>query len=251
MKPYMMCRANNQNISNGVIGMKVEAVIICKDYSDFLQHTLPENMNFLDRVVVVTHPDDKQTKRLCAHYSVECIETKVMHDNGDKFNKGRAINLGLMHLRHEDWLLHLDADTLLPHDFRKRLYDTKLNQDNLYGADRLNVGTYENWMDHKHKIKPQFRHGFLVTPNREFPVGARLLHPEYGYCPIGYFQLWHASKNRRYPVIAGSAEHSDVVFAVQWARENRVLLPELFVHHLESESKFGQNWGGRKSKRFE
>lgn len=232
--------------------MIIEAVIVCKDYSDFLQHTLPENMNFIDRLVVVTHPDDKATKALCNKYSVDCVSTEVMHEDGDKFNKGRAINYGLMHLRNEDWLLHLDADIVLPHNFRKRLYDAKLNQSNIYGADRLNVGSYDNWVKHKDKNIPQHAHRFLVHANREFEMGARLLHQEYGYVPIGFFQLWHSSVNRRYPVVAGSAEHSDVVFGVQWPRQKRLLLPEFFCYHLESEGqKFGQNWSGRKSKKFE
>lgn len=231
--------------------MKIEAVIICKDYSDFLKHTLSSNMNHLDRIIVVTHPNDKKTQALCNHYSVDFIDTTVFHDNGDRFNKGRAINLGLSHLRHEDWLLHIDADVLLPHDFRRRLYDAKLNKSNIYGVDRLNVGSYENWMAHKEKIEPQHKYRFLVDAIKEFPMGSRLLHREYGYVPIGFFQLFHSSAHRKYPIIAGSAEHSDVLFGIQWAREHRILLPELFVFHLESDnSKFGANWQGRTTKEF-
>lgn len=232
--------------------MIIEAVIVCKNYSDFLAHTLPENLEHLDRVVVVTHPDDTDTMSLCSKYGVECLDTTVFHDDGDKFNKGRAINLGLAHLRHEGWLLHLDADVLLPPRFRQRLRDARLNQKNLYGADRQNVITYENYKEHKAKIVPQHKWKYLVEPIKEFPLGSRLLHMDYGYCPIGYFQLWHHTANRKYPVVAGSAEHSDVLFAIQWARENRVLLPEFFVFHLESEnSKMGINWAGRKSKPFQ
>lgn len=233
--------------------MRIEAIIVCKDYADFLAHTLPENVELLDRVVVVTHPKDGETKQLCSEYGVDFVETEIFHENGDKFNKGRAINLGLSHLKHDDWLLHLDADILLPHKFRDMLRHSKLNKECIYGADRQNASSYEHWEEHKHKITPQHRWRYLVTPNREFPLGARLLHQEYGYCPIGCFQLWHSSKRRKYPVICGSAEHSDVLFSVQWPRENRILLPEFFVYHLESEvdSKMGANWEGRKTKRFE
>jgi Glycosyl transferase family 2 len=231
--------------------MRIEAVIVCKDYSDFLAYTLPLNLPQLDRLVIVTHPSDKRTKALCAKYSVDCLETEVMHDNGDKFNKGRAINLGLSNLRHEDWLLHLDADIVLPHRFRAMLDHARLDTKNLYGADRLNVGSFENWNANKDKTVPQHAWRFLVSPQKEFELGSRLLHNEYGYCPIGYFQLWHSSVGRKYPVTAGSAEHSDVVFAIQWPRAQRILMPEFFVYHLESEdAPMGTNWTGRKTKTF-
>jgi hypothetical protein len=232
--------------------MKIEAVVTCVNYSDFLSHALPENLQHLDRMVVVTHPDDKQTQSLCTKYGVDCIETEVMHDDGDKFNKGRAINLGLSHLRHEDWIIHMDADVLLPHRFRSMLQHAKLNQKNIYGADRLNCISYDHWMSHKHKTIPQHQWRCLVTPPLEFPIGSRLLHQEYGYCPIGYFQLWHSSTKRKYPIISGSAEHSDVLFSVQWSRQNRVLLPEFFVYHLESDkaAPMGANWAGRTTKPF-
>lgn len=232
--------------------MRIEAVVVCHNYADFLEHTLPENMEQLDRLVVVTHPDDKDTQRICHKYSIDCIDTLEMHDEGEAFNKGRAINLGLMHLRHEGWLLQLDADILLPHNLRNRLRQAKLDTKNLYGADRLNVRPYEHFNKHKHKMVPQFQYKYVVSPNQEFPLASRVVHNEFGYTPIGFFQLWHSSQKRRYPAVCGSAEHSDVVFALQWQRVNRVHLPEFFVYHLDSEDmpKFGVNWKGRKTRPF-
>jgi hypothetical protein len=231
--------------------MKIEAITVCVSYTDFLEHTLPENLQHLDRLVVVTHPDDKKTQSLCEKFGVDCVPTKEMHRDGDKFNKGRAINLGLSHLRHDGWLLHLDADILLPHKFRQMLSHSQLDSTCIYGADRLNCVTYDHWMKHKHKTVPQHQWRYMVTPNSEFPLGSRLLHQEYGYCPIGYFQMWHSSQKRKYPITAGSAEHDDVLFAVQWERSKRILLPEFFVYHLESESaQMGANWQGRKTKPF-
>lgn len=231
--------------------MKIEAVIVCKDYGDFLEETLPRNLQGLDSAVVVTHPDDKRTQRLCNKLGVGCVATEVMHHGGDAFNKGRAINLGLAHLRHDGWLLHMDADILLPDRFRNSLSQSSLNHKNIYGADRLNVKNYEAWKRHKSDRRPQWRHGCLVTPQEAFPIGCRLVHGHYGYCPIGYFQLWHSSAKKKYPIAQGSAEHTDVLFAVQWNRENRVLIPEFFVYHLESEkADMGVNWKGRKTKPF-
>ncbi len=229
---------------------KIEAVITCVNYSDFLRHTLPDNLQHLDRIVIVTHPDDKATQSLCNEYGVDCVQTKEMHRDFDAFNKGRLINLGLSHLKHSDWLLHIDADIILPHRFREMLRHAQLNSDNIYGADRMNCVSFENWEKHKDRIKPQYKYRYLVNPVAEFPLGARLIHSEYGYLPIGFFQLWHSKMKRKYPVINGSAEHGDVLFATQWERSNRILLPEFFVMHLESENVFGMNWNGRKSKHF-
>lgn len=231
--------------------MVVEAIITCVNYSDFLAHTLADNLQQVDRMVVVTHSNDKATQALCTKYGVDCIDTEIMHDDGDRFNKGKLINLGLSHLRHEGWLLHLDADIVLPHNFKAMLKHARLDEKCVYGADRLNVKSYEHWMTNKHKTIPQHQWRYLVVPPKEFPLGSRLLHQEYGWCPIGYTQLWHASTRRKYPIVSGSAEHSDVLFAVQWARKNRILLPEFFVYHLESEqAAMGANWHGRKTKHF-
>jgi hypothetical protein len=231
--------------------MKIEAVVVCKDYSDFLEQTLPDNLQQVDRLVVVTHPNDRRTIDLCSRFSVECVQTTCMHTQGDEFNKGRAINLGLGHLRGLEWMLHMDADILLPHGFRNMLARTHLDPKNIYGADRVNVVGYDNWMAHKHKTVPHYSHRYFVEPPKEFNLGARIIHSEHGYTPIGYFQFWHRSANRKYPIHQGNAEHTDLLFACQWARENRVLLPEIFVYHLESESsQMGANWKGRKTKWF-
>lgn len=231
--------------------MKIEAVIVCKDYADFLACSLPENIHHLDRIVVVTSPCDWDTRNLCNKLGVDCLDTDVFNDYGDKFNKARAINLGLSHLRHDEWLLQLDADIVLPPRFRDMLNHARLQETKIYGADRLNVVGHEAWLDLKASGLTQFQWRYLVSPPSGLSLGSRLMHMEYGYCPIGYFQLWHARQNRKYPINAGSAEHSDVLFATQWDRPRRVLLPELFVYHLESEpAPMGTNWGGRKTAPF-
>lgn len=231
--------------------MKLEGVLVCKDYADFLAHTLPENLPYFDRLVVVTHPGDKATRDLCSQYSVECVVTEVMHDYGDEFNKGRAIDLGLAHLKQDAWVLHLDADIVLPHNFKRLLDHARLDTRNLYGADRLDVYGYETWMKHKDRRTPSHTRKFLVGAPDCFPLAARLLHNELGYLPIGFFQLWHG--HQRYPIVQGSAEHTDVLFAAQWGREKRILLPEILCYHLQSvtrRERMGTNWNGRRTPRF-
>lgn len=231
--------------------MQIEAVIVCENYGDFLAETLPRNMPYLDHIVVVTSPHDKETQGVCSQYSVECVQTLCMHEHGAAFNKGRAINLGLGHLKGLGWILHLDADIILPHNFKDLLHRAQLVKENLYGADRINARGYNHFHNHKHKLTPHYSDGYFIEPPNEFPLGARIVHREHGYTPIGYFQLWNKCMGKRYPINQGTAEHTDVLFAAQWTRNQRVLLPEVIVTHLESEHcEMGKNWNGRKSKRW-
>ena len=92
------------------------------------------------------------------------------------------------------------------------LHKAALDKSCIYGADRINVPSYEHWLKHRQMYRRQYHHYLLDTPD-EFPLGTRLIHDDYGYCPIGYFQMWHASARKRYP-IKGSAEHTDVLFDV-------------------------------------
>lgn len=242
--------------------MNIEAVIVCTKYSDFLEHTLPQNIQQLDDIVVVTTPDDDATKKLCGKYSIQCVETTVFYDEGDTFNKARGINLGLSYLRKKDWLLHLDADILLCSDFRRMLTGAKLDTKNIYGSDRVNIYGYDSWMKLKPLLgnhynsrwftDPGFCHMKAETEGIDMRMGARVIHEEHGYVPIGFFQLWHVAAGKRYNYKNGSAAGSDVLFPTQWPRQNRVLIPDIHVFHLDSEKThgIGTNWKGRKSAQF-
>jgi hypothetical protein len=231
----------------------LEGVIVCWQFDDFLEETLGKNLGHFDDLVVVTSHDDRRTPEVCRRHSVHCVATDVLDGSWDaRFNKGAAINIGLANLSHRGWLLHLDADIVLPDCFRTMLAKEPLDAECLYGADRLNVVGWEAWQNLKghDACRRQFQYRCLVQ-NSGHPLGARLVHREYGYCPIGYFQLWHASTGRRYPHNSGSAEHSDVAFALQWPLSCRRLLPGVLCYHLASQlAAMGADWQGRQTKRF-
>lgn len=231
--------------------MRIEAITTCVNYGDFLAHTLPHNLQHVDHMVVVTSHEDKATRDLCNHLGVVCIQTDVFTEHGDPFNKGRGINIGIAHCRNDGLLLHLDADTVLPHRFRYALNSAKPHSDCLYGADRLYVKSFEQWQKIEAANHPQWQDGCHVMPHKDLEKGSRILHGDYGYCPIGYFQLWGASQKKFYPGSAGSSEHSDVLFALQWPRSKRILLPQMYLYHLTSEdTPMGANWLGRKTRSF-
>ena len=108
------------------------------------------------------------------------------------------------------------------------------------------------YLGHQHDY-----HCRVIFP-RGVEVGARWASPNQGWCPIGYFQLWHADadefisfQHRAYPERHGEASRTDTQHPLQWDRRLRELLGEVIVVHLESEeSPMGANWHGRKTKRF-
>jgi hypothetical protein len=76
---------------------------------------------------------------------------------------------------------------------------------------------------------------------------ARYVDNLYGYCPIGFFQLWHSSQQRPYPYSLGTAAHDDVLFASTFPLERRHLLPSVFVYHLNARPpSYGENWDGHR-----
>jgi glycosyltransferase involved in cell wall biosynthesis len=237
---------------------RIEVIVVCLNYSDFLAETLPFNLPHVDRLVVVTSHSDDKTRAVCQKWSVECVVTDAFHEKGEDFNKGAAINIGIQSLRQQGWILHLDADVVLPLQFRNMLDKSALQRDTIYGAERANVPNYRRWQHLKsnYHICPQFSYRYMVATDPDLPIGANLVHKQYGYCPIGYFQLWHSAymhqHDLRYPDTEGSAENMDVQWSLRWPRRNRLLLPTVRVYHLESEQVgMGANWNGRRTKPFE
>lgn len=236
------------------MSMKLEAVIVCVNYSDFLAHTLPSTRNQFNKLVVVTDHNDLETKKICEYYNVQCIQTDVFYENGDAFNKGKGINEGLKHLDLDGWVLHLDSDIYLPPQTRSILETLPLDSSKIYGADRLMCPNYEEWQKFLDVPGP-IQDSWIFVHLTKFPVGVRIC--EYktyhgGYEPIGYFQLWNPSASgiTEYPTEHGFADRTDVLHCKKWPRDKRELLPEIVTIHLESESGIGLNWKGRITRKF-
>lgn len=234
--------------------MILEGIIICCQYSDFLSHTLPLNKGHFDKLVVVTSTTDIKTQRLCEYHHVECIQTDTFYENGDAFNKAKGINIGLKSLNQEGWVLHVDGDIVLPPLFRETLEPIDLDENFIYGVDRLMCTNYQDWSNHMmnpHLTQEAF---IFIHPHcKSMPVGSRVAKyaTADGYIPIGFFQLWHpkVSGINHYPQEHGDAGRSDMLFAMQWPRNKRGFIPEIITIHLESEKLevMGKNWEGRKT----
>jgi len=238
--------------------VRIEAVTVCVGYGDFLAATLAENLPLLDDLVVITSPEDDETRAVCRRQNVHHLLSED-HRRGGPFNKARLIQRALDQISGSDWILHLDADIVLPRQFRRMVEWAHLDPAVIYGADRSDVIGWDAWQrlkagggwdNHSHET------GHWFHP--QLRVGSRWVSSLHGYVPIGCFQLWHGSAAndggrhlRRYPYHHGDAARADVQFALQWDRRQRQLLPEVIVLHLESEAaRMGANWEGRTTKRF-
>jgi hypothetical protein len=240
--------------------LKIEAVTVCVNYADFLSEVAKVNRGLFDDWVIVTEASDMATREVCRRMNLRCL---LSHDGrrGGDFAKGSLVERGLQHLSADGWRLHIDADVALPHDFRHRLLAAHLQQDVLYGVDRLMVKSWAQWQQ---VIKSgylqggQYDYHCRTTTHPGLPVGTRWCHPQHGYVPIGFFQLWHSSEDewhgvrvKPYPQNHGNACRTDVQHGLQWDRHKRELIPELFAVHLESEqSPRGANWNGRTTAQF-
>lgn len=237
---------------------KLEAVIVCDGYGDFLEHTLPYTKSVVDYTVVVSSEEDKYTQKVCKSLDVECV-IGYAHKYDSKFDKARAINHGLSHLELKDWWMHLDADIMLPPGYKRWFNESKLDKKKIYGADRFNCNysQYEqlkktDWFNHTRQW------GYIIVPPSDLQIvppltmGARVAHGNYhGWVPIGHNTLVHSSEISRYPNKNNAgAEHTDLLFASHFKPENRVLIPDLFVIHLTTDQRMGANWEGRTSPKF-
>lgn len=232
---------------------KMEAVIVCDQYSDFLRCTLPANKHLFDRIVVVTSAEDKATQRICEFNHVRCIKTDALNSRWGKFCKGCGINEGLDQLDKDGWVVHLDADIWLPPLSRIMLQNANLDPCMLYGIDRFLVRGYKEW--DKFLEMPTLQHECDAYVHlNAFPLGTRVTSKDGGgYIPIGFFQMWNpkVSGVNDYPEQHTDAGRGDMMFAKRWPRCKRALIPEVLGYHLESvDAQMSSNWYGRKTAPF-
>lgn len=230
---------------------KIECVIVCDKYHDFLGKTLSQNKHQFDRVVVVTSPEDKETRKICEYHHVECIPTDSLRSRWGEFCKGCGINEGLDKLQKDAWVLHMDADILLPPQSRILLQRADLDPSMIYGIDRFIVKGYKAWAEFVDKPVLQHECDTYIHLNA-FPLGTRVMSD--GFVPIGFFQLWNpkVSGKLTYPQQHTTAGRGDFMFGKSWPRSKRGFLPEIVGYHIESDdSRMEANWAGRTTAPFE
>lgn len=113
-------------------------IVVCVNYDDILERTLPFAMKVLSQCRVVTSYEDESTQQICErHCSVQPFITNAFTADGAVFNKGRAIHeLLYQQIRHmnDQWVLIFDADCAIPESFSVDV--DLLDKNTLYGASR-------------------------------------------------------------------------------------------------------------------
>lgn len=236
--------------------LRLEAVTTCVGFDDVLDVTLGLNHPQVDTFIVVTTHDDKRTQLVARKHGAICVQTDLFKKSGRNLNKGAAINAGIARFQYHGWRLHLDADIILPDNFRRVLFNhSHLDPDCLYGADRIDVCGKDELTRLKAIVErnPQAAWSFLLSPSATRPIGSRYVDTLRGYCPMGFFQLWNAQAQHTYPWSLGTAAHDDILFADQWPGTQRRHLPTVVCYHLCARPpEMGENWdGNRKMPRFD
>lgn len=198
---------------------KVELVLTCVDFSDFLEITLPENKDLFDNVIVVTSLEDGETEKLCNQYQVNCIKTSIFTDNNASFNMGGGRNEGLKNLKFNEWVVIADTDIIFPKNLHEIIPWEFMNKEILYGGSRRFIWTYQDYLDLKNGVKKEkdfesregFGCGFLQICNMKSNVFKR--HSEF------------------YPSFF-SAENVDIHFLKLFGPVTSVGKLDLTVNHL-------------------
>jgi len=223
---------------------KVEAILVCVGYADFLRRTLPGNVPLFDKMIVVTAPDDLDTIRVAQDAGAEVVVSDSYRERSAGFNKGKMMNVGARALDFDDWVLITDADIFFPPGFRRALDRMILNPGCLHYSTRFSppYETRIEWLDR-------------FAEDRSIVSELRLVDPGSNQRPWGYCQLFNVrAKAIRdlgrdlYSERFASAGGVDYHFHERWSAKRKILLsgPEFRLVHIPHGS-LGVNWNGRSS----
>ena len=230
----------------------MKAVTVCVNYDDYLSVTLPHNKSFFDEIIVVTDSKDSATQRLCREHNVRAVITDRFYENKDVFNKGKAINEALSLFTKKDWVCHIDADVVLPENFKEELGKFELKKDTIYGCPRLMCPDPAAWarylIDNEVSVGwDKYKASFFIVRKT-----VKIRH----FVPLGYLQLFHMSASCLllppwYPEDSPNAAESDVCFSLKWKKHH--CFDGIHAIHLPviGSQAEGVNWNSRKSPRFQ
>lgn len=233
--------------------MKISGLSVCVNnpdaagvgYCDLFARSIDRWRAGLDRLVVVTTPEDAATQALATAAGAELHVTDAFTRDlptggGAAFNKGRAMAEACeaCGLRAADpaeadggWLLTFDSDVIPPVDWRRALEMSRpsLASGKLYGCRRWQLDE--------------------LAPIPGGPAGEPTGTPMPQGWVIGFFCLFALSD----PHLPGAPEplfqihwghcgNYDTEFTNRWARSDQIILNHLRCWHLGPER---QNWVGR------
>ena len=207
-------------------------ICVCVNYDDFLSITLPLNIKHFDRFIVITSENDTKTSHLVENLQIEnkrieLIKTDIFYVGGSRFNKGASIRHAQKKIINDNvkWVCIVDADIVLPDIFRDICIKKCNNINSLYGAQRINYDSYDNYFHNKPSDEP----------------------PNINEIGVGFLQIYYQNQRnpRFYSPIYKTASSCDTDFKSKWGKSITDI--GVYVKHLgESRS----NWNGRITKKF-
>jgi hypothetical protein len=213
-----------------VYGKFASCVVVCVGRAEHLALTLPNNLQQVDELIVVTTSTDTATQevvRSCQGAKL-VISDRCFADH-HAFNKGRMINDGLRATARKDWVILTDADIYLNQGLRQWTQQHVLNPGVLYGTQRLHLSP---------NALPQSANAFIEPK-------ATGLNAQ----PDGYFQLFNrralAIRDRGPAVMSEafcSAGSVDSWFLIRFSRQKQCVVPELIVAHIDHGDSIAANW---------
>jgi len=215
----------------------VKVVTVCVNYSDFLDLTLRNNIKILEKITIVTTPNDKDTQDVCKKWGANIILSNACYEDNAPFNKSKMINLALKKIYdsgYNGWVIHTDADILFDPNLTEILDFENIDPRFLYSAHRYYIRTEEALNAYKDGEGYNFnklREDYIDY--KEFSMGC------------GYFQLFHSKHKRLYNEEFLAADKSD-----EWFKNSfgRAISTSYFVSHLGEDG--GLNWRGRTTERW-
>lgn len=205
--------------------VKLRAILVCVDYADILQRTLPYNRHHFDEVCIVTTPGDSDTLTVANVCKCQTFQTDIFYKDEAQFNKWAALEEALNFFGRYGWLCIMDADVFWP----KEAHFPILKPGNLYAPYRRMMRSISDPIPPEDEWDQFKRH----RNTREF---------------AGYSQIFHADDPRLGPppwheINWKHAGGADSFFQRKWPRENKIR-PPFEVLHIGPACK---NWCGRVS----
>lgn len=206
----------------------LRAIIVCVNYWDFLQITLPFNRHHFSEVMIVTDFKDHKTVDIANDNDCRVHKTDAFYYKGSSFAKWRALEEAFDVYGRYGWLVNMDSDVLwpptLPDDFT------------------LEVG----------KLYTPLRHMFKDM-NKPIPKDPKEW-PQYQIHRnirewAGYSQIFHADDPHLptpppwFDVSWKHAGGADSFFQRMWEPHNKIR-PSWNCLHIGPD---GSNWSGRAS----
>lgn len=230
----------------------LRAILVCVDYSDLLEITLPYNLHHFSEVMIVTSLGDWQTQALARRYpgKVKLFITDLFYAGGAYFNKWLALETALDTLGRHGWLCIMDADILWPKD-AMAWQDHHLFPESEPRSQGITPGyLYTPYRYMMEDVQKFFSEHYAIPDEISWHLSFPL-HPQQREF-AGFTQIFHADD----PVLGPAPWHqvdwkhaggADSFFQQKWP-ENKKIRPPFKVLHL---GPAGQNWCGRATQRLD